>query len=441
MLTRSRRFDLPTILLAIILIIFLSTHSPFIEYDIDPSYITMGTSRPPLYPIFLALFRWAGSYQFNVVMWLQGIFTFASLLYVRHWLRTHLFISEFLIFLICAIVTLTILLHFQVWYIQSEGLAFPLFILTFFKLTDCFFEFSYKKILYLAFLVSLLILTRLQFYFIYLTYPLLLVWYFWQRVSIKKIAAATIILITSITLTTLIDHGYHYYKHGVFSGGSYSGLMILVQALYLADDNAAHYFQDPAEKSIIQAMINQRNAQHLNQDNALVKTMKPSYLEHAYQAYSRNYLALQDIIDNVFNTSVESKFGSRPLSEANAIAIHIDKILIMHEFKKNMTFLVWKFVQCMGGITLFIFFLIILMTLPIRIIKEGIRFPQLSLVFVAMITLVTFLNAAIIALCNPDIAVYFCYSQFLFYCLAGFLVDRTFITLSPQQMKISSAFQ
>ena len=93
----------------------------------------------------------------------------------------------------------------------------------------------------------------------------------------------------------------------------------------------------------------------------------------------------------------------------------------------NVLFLLWKFMQCIGGIPLFLFFLILLFALPFKIIKDKIRKPDLSALFVGIITMITFFNAAIIALCNPDLPVYFCYSQFMFYCLAAFLVNETLI--------------
>ncbi|EKD71175.1 MAG: hypothetical protein ACD_46C00261G0002 [uncultured bacterium] len=112
--------------------------------------------------------------------------------------------------------------------------------------------------------------------------------------------------------------------------------------------------------------------------------------------------------------------------QANVIALDIDNVLISHEFKKNIVFLFWKFIQCMGGVPIFLFFLILLLALPAKIIKSRTQQIGIDSIFVAMITIITFLNAAIIALFNPDLPVYFCYSQFMFYCLAAFLVTIGF---------------
>src|SRR3990167_1607375 len=167
MLRKKWRYETPYILLAVLIIFFLITHSPnYIEYD-APSYINFDPIRPPLYPIFIFLFHLAGSYQFTLIMWMHAIITFSALLYARFWLKKYLEISDFLIFVMCFIVTLTILFHFQLILIGAEGLSFPFFIVTFFLVIECFKEFSLKKISYLALWVSLLVLTRLQFCYFY----------------------------------------------------------------------------------------------------------------------------------------------------------------------------------------------------------------------------------------------------------------------------------
>lgn len=426
---------LPYLLLAGLMVLFLSTHTPYVEYDIDPSYILLGPSRPPLYPLFIQLFHWAGDYQFVFIMWLQGIFLFTALLYARQWLLQKMQLPDLVIILISMLVLVTISFHFQIWYIQSEGLAFPLFILAFFLLIDCFYKFQFKNIFYLSFVVSLLVLTRLQFYYFYILFALLCIWYLWQRISLEKVIAAFIILFCSMLLTILINHTYHYVKHGNFASGSYSQLMILVQTLYLADNDAAKYFSDPEEKNYIQTMINQRNAQKLNQDVMLAIAITPTNLRYAYQSYSRNYLTLQNIIDSTLQTSVENTVETHSIYQANSIAGKINKILILHDWKKNIMFFIWKFIECMGGLTLLLFFSIILLSSLFTIISNKIRQPDLSFLFVTIVTIMTFANALIIAICNPDLPVYFCYSQFIFYCLAGLLIKKTFINYHANDEK------
>lgn len=425
MLKKRLVYELPYFVLASIIIAFLFTHHPNLEYDVDPSYLQFGPIRPPLYPLFIWLFHWAGSYQFIFIMWIQGALLFASLLYTRFWLEKNLQLSGFPIFLICLFIILTIGLHFQIWFIQSEGLSFPFFIVTFFLLVECFHQFNLKKISYLAILVNILVLTRLQFYYFYIVFVMLWFWYLWQRIPIKYLMKAMVILFGSMLLTTVIDHSYHYYKHGFFAGSPYKGILIMFQTLYLANDNAADYFQDPTEKAYVQSLINQRNSQHLNQDVALLTTFKPSYYNYANQSLNRNFMAIQKIIVDTLNTSIENSSGKATNFKADKIAMSINKTLILHDLKKNILFLIWRFLDCMGGIPFFLFFLILFIGLSFKIVKEKIKQPSLSLSFVTIIIVITFLNAAIVAISNQNLPVYFCYSQFMLYCLGAFLVKRT----------------
>ena len=109
------------------------------------------------------------------------------------------------------------------------------------------------------------------------------------------------------------------------------------------------------------------------------------------------------------------------------MALSIDYILIRNEFRKNILFYFWKFVRCMGGVPIFLFFTILVITIPFKIIKDKIQSPDMSTLFVGIVAIITFLNAGIIALCNPYLSVYFCYSLFMFYCLAALLTNRIFL--------------
>lgn len=408
---------MPYFILAILIIIFLCTHSPNLEGD-APYYIKFAQTRPPLYPIFIWLFHWAGSYQLSLVAWVQGILTFLALLYARHWLRKNLQVSDFSFFLVCLWIILTISFHFQIENIQSEGLSFPFFIWTFFLLIECFQKFNLRKLIFLALWVSVLVLTRLQFYYFYGIFLILCIWYLWQRIPIRKLGMGALILFGSMFLTFVIDHSYHYIKHGFFGGASYGGLLFLVQTLYLADSNAANYFKNPIEKTYVQSMINQRNTEHFNKDAELISMLKPTYYDYAYQSYARNQQALITLIEKTLEVNDVNRIKS------NVIAIDINQTLFLHASKINLLFLLWKFVRCMGGIPQFLFFLILLLALPIKIVRDKLLQPDLSLLFIIVITLITFCNAAIIAVCNPDLPVYFCYSQFMFYCLGAFLINQ-----------------
>src|SRR5690348_2207443 len=93
-------YNLSYVILAALIVFFLLTHSPdYVDYD-APSYIFFAPIRPPVYPIFIWLFRWAGHYQFTLIMWVHAILTFSAFLYAGFWLKKYLKISDFLIFIV-----------------------------------------------------------------------------------------------------------------------------------------------------------------------------------------------------------------------------------------------------------------------------------------------------------------------------------------------------
>ena len=397
-----------------LVIAFLCTHSPNLEYD-TPSYITFGMNRPPLYPFFIWLFHWAGRYQFLFIMWTQGGILLGALYYARYWLRARLHLTDVAIYMVFICTIFTIAMHYQINFIQAEGLAFPLFIATFFLLVECFQKFSLKKIGWLAFAVSVLILLRLQFYYLYFVFLLLSLWHCWQRVPIKQWMLSVAILLSSMLLTVFIDHTYHYFKHGFFGGAPYGGVLVMVQTLYLADHTAESAFQNSQEKALMRRMLAKRDLLKLNQDVPLQNIMQPSALQLAYQAYAKNYLALQAIITETLPADA---------IQAGRIAIEMDKMLILHQPKQNILFFLWKYVKCMGGIPIFLFFLILLLVGIYNMVSQA--GSSAVGIFIGLSTSITFLNAATIAVCNPDLSMYFCYTQFLLYCLAACVISHDF---------------
>ncbi|OGT36803.1 MAG: hypothetical protein A3F12_00800 [Gammaproteobacteria bacterium RIFCSPHIGHO2_12_FULL_38_14] len=177
--------EIPYAILAVIVIFFLYSHAPNTDYD-TPSYVNFYLSRPPIYPLFIWSFKWAGQYQFLLVVWAQSIITFLSLLYARFWLKKYLRIADFLIFIVLLFVLITICLHSQMWYVESEGLSFPLFIFTFFLLIRCFQKLALKNIFYLSLCVAALMLIRVQFYYFYGIFILLITWHARRKVSLDK---------------------------------------------------------------------------------------------------------------------------------------------------------------------------------------------------------------------------------------------------------------
>ena len=413
------RIKLAYIFLAIFIIFFLLMHSPnSVDYD-ALSYINFYGARPPLYPMFIWIFHWAGNYQFKFVVWTHAIITFSSLLYARRWLKTRLKINDFLIFIVFCIVTVTILFHFQLMLIGAEGLTFPFFIWIFFLLIECFNKFDLKKILYLSIWVSVIILTRLQFYYFYGIYIVLILWYFLKGVPIKKVGSAVIIFLALALLTGIIGRSYQYIKFGVYSTEPATGKLLIVQALYLTkSDSPLPDFRTKNERQYAENMLSMIYENKLNKEASLLLSTKPSYYELAYEEYNKNYIAINDIVSKVLSNLTPYQF--------NEITQDISKTLFFNNPKENFLFILWKFIVFIGGIPLFLFFLIIVSAcIPAMFFCKKNKFCYVHF-FVLVSILVIFLNAATVSLFEAYTSPYFCYSQFLLYCLSALFSDRLF---------------
>src|SRR3990167_1443365 len=94
-------------------------------------YIYFSCWRPPVYPIFIWLFKFAGPYQMYWVIWVQSLVLFLSLIFAKYWLEDRLKLRSFITFLI---ITGTIIVDFFsskiLHHVYTEALAFSFFIFT-----------------------------------------------------------------------------------------------------------------------------------------------------------------------------------------------------------------------------------------------------------------------------------------------------------------------
>lgn len=445
-------------LLGVCIFIFLCMHTPSVGFD-TVGYIHFSPMRPPLYPIFIELFKWAGRYQLDMVMWTQTVLICASLMYARVWLKRHLFISD--VFIFSAYIIITIHLFFGLALltsIMSEGLAFPLFVVAFFTLLDCFLAYQTKKLLWLGVLTTLLILTRVQFYFFYLAFVLLLIWYAGRKVSFKKIAVAALIFLASILCTVVAVRSYNFILRGSFSGTiSTLGEQLIVQPLYLTNINAEKYFTDPAQKKYVHDVMKDMSQNDLGNvipNPALSLGLHADY-EKANPRFSQAVTAMRysdhhggtsfwgppiptrdllyDYYTNNYNAIMLVAKAHTPLMSTQAadqFRTHVSLILFLHEFKKNVVFFILKWINFTGGILLTLTLITVLLVACVRIItKKSAQGSagEVTHIFVAVGIILIFINNAEVAVVEALVLRYLFYSYFIFYCLVALIMDRLFI--------------
>lgn len=421
---------LPILLIFFLIIAFLCTHSPYLG-DNAKTYVDFSIIRQPLYPIFIGLFHWAGKYQFYLVMWAQSIVTFIAILYGRNWLKKNLQLSDWSLIPVILLVLITICFHYQMTSIDDpEGLSFPFFIFAFFNTIECFQEKSIKKIVFLSIWVGVLILLRTQFYFFYGVYAAIIVWFFLKKKPTSYIAKVVLIFIVSIGLTNLADRGYHYFANGVFINEPFSGLVTVIQPLYLADSDAENYFVNSDEKSVVRSILDKINTDQLNKDVSNLKLNKIKYFENAQEEYERSYLPIQTFVSKILTGhSLDdiTRIDTDSFIKMNNITLSIAKKLFLHNIKQNICLYGFKIIAAFGGIPYFLFFCLLFFSAVLRILQNRNKEITVGEMFVFLVLLISFFNAMIVAVAEPNCTRYYCYTQFLFYCFAAYIAELIYL--------------
>lgn len=392
--------------------IFLISHNPIIDND-SPSYIHAEITRQPVYPIFIALFSWAKQYQLTLVMWAQSLLTFLSLCFSEYWIRKNLNFSRGDTILIFLVTLPTIIFYYQIQHIASEGITFPLFIFLFFNLLDCFKNMNTKNAILILVLISLLVLTRTQFYSFYAIFFILLLYHWLKKYNVAKLALFFMLFIFSAAMTHFLDRSYHYFQNQHFITEPLSGPLLLVQPMYLGNNVSSGAYATAIQKKI--------ELRKLNVEAAKLNHTKIQHYQYAFEEYSLNYNKILKIVCNIYTGNACIQMGTIPtntLIKMNNDTLQLSKLFFQNNIKKNIIFYIYKITDAMGGIILFIFFSIIMLITVFRLGNRNSGPPSYSILFIFLALLFTYLNAMVVAMAEPNLTVYYCYSQFLLYCLA-----------------------
>ena len=409
-------------ILLIVLAAYLLTHHPGTDFD-SAGYIRGDITRPPLDTLFIRSFAWASQYQFEWVMWVQGAITFFALIYAKNRMKKKLLIPNSSIALVYIFTLITILFHYQIRDIDPEGLTFPLFIFIFFITIECFQENSIKKIITLSILVSLLILLRSQFYFYYAVYITLIGWIFIKKSPTKYIIMCVIVFTSSALLTDMADRSYHYFKNGYFMKEPFFGMISVVQPLFLSNQNAYLLFQSNQEKLYVKTVLNEMNKRKLYNNPS-------DPYEEIYRHYNLNYNKILKIVFKTYSHQVGDDVGSVPKStliNMNRTTQRVTKILFLNNMVQNIKLYFYKIMDANGGILFISLYLIISFLAIKKFIFTKNSFVNYSELFVTLSILVSFFNEMLVDVVEPNLTAYYCYTQFLLYCLGAYFVKLVFI--------------
>jgi len=113
------------------------------------------------------------------------------------------------------------------------------------------FEKQIGHILWFLGLLTLLMLTRTQFIFMYVVALCALGYLlFIQRLPHRKIGIGILALVISFCSANLLERSYHYIFNNQFQTVPFTGIQLIISPLYLAISGDEEIFKDPLEKAV-----------------------------------------------------------------------------------------------------------------------------------------------------------------------------------------------
>lgn len=377
----SHNFSL-YLLLAILFIPVL--FMPMIHEPDTNSYIFFDSQRPPILPLLLNIDKFITGDRFYLLRILQISVLVAAILYLDRWLREDFSIPKY------AIITLVFLFFMPIIYhghfgrmLISEAVSIPLYLITIVILCKLFLRCKVKAAIVFSICVSLLILTRNQFFYLYGFFPLFILWSWYQRMGMKKIAIFSGIFMSCVLFTTIFSFGYHKIVNNKFANTSADGALLLVQPLYLAKRTDVRYFQDSREKALFLAIYDHAAR------NGFLRTEEK--WQHPGFSIGLDILSSYVHFVDVFNLI---QFQSLNLLLnmgystylADNLMTKMTRILLQCNLKENLLFYLWKFNFSLGGPLVTVLFIMLAVIALITVLKN--RNNTIAIITLVLLTLV-----------------------------------------------------
>lgn len=248
---RKKSFGILIVLLAFFLGMFAAYGVGV--YNDSEQYITMHIHREPLYPLFLALFRWIGKERglvFAAVA--QNLLTAFSIFCLIEYLRKKFSLSIIgeIILLVLELLPHLVTRYVSVLHIflensvMSEALCIPLFQFFILFTLRMMFEDRKRDMVYSLVFAWLLSMTRGQMM------TAILLWMVVAGVKMivgrryKKLIIPVFAVICAFGFRSLSVHTYNYFVTGYFMGNTYGQVNTLTNVMYACDQEDGEVFEE-----------------------------------------------------------------------------------------------------------------------------------------------------------------------------------------------------
>lgn len=386
--------------------LFCIKDGPIISPD-SGTYINHSIFRMGLYPLSLSLFLslFKGS-AFEVLVGCQLVFS----LIASYCLATFLF-STFTLppafrWVLISVFLIPIVVLKSANDILSEGLAYPLFLLTSYFFLKGILLNNIKDLYKFTLVAYLLVLTRQQYLFFYGVALVALVYLIIFQKKFEKKGSIFLSIILSLSAFFISERTYHLIFHDTFSGTPFAGIELIGRPLFTSTQDSFNAFEDPKQKLFVEKAV--QNSINQNAMNADPNTRQLSIFEHTTNTI-RFSIALP-LLEQIWNkedfdlergrTSTEFEYKQYIDKQAVSISLH----LIKSNFVNYITSYSKDIIRGFGGYAMFglVFFASILFLWKIVCRKS----MSVFYVFFILTALMHLGNLVIVCLVEPPILRY-----------------------------------
>lgn len=274
--TVNKKIELNTGIINVVLIVIFAILFLMGDYGIagdSNSYITMGLTREPGYPLLLCIMRalFGEEAYFVPLAFVQNAFACISVMWVAHYFGRRIFNSGLGYWVSALILSLPYLFtpvfsrtHLVMANkIMAEGITLPLYYLFMLYIVKVIFEEDrFLKNAALAWVVSLaLVLARGQLILSAIIWFITMVIRLLREKKYTKIYITVLAVILLLACNTIITRMYHGINSGVFTATASSKPMILANALYVSQPEDGEGIQDPELKELFERVYKELDGQ------------------------------------------------------------------------------------------------------------------------------------------------------------------------------------
>lgn len=237
-------------------------HKGVILVPDSQSYINHYDIRMGLYPLCISLFQYCfKGYALNFLIYFQLISAFLSTYLLTHFLHKTFKLPS-LLYWMCVFLFHMPIIVFQISNeILSEGLSYPLFLITSFCFLRGIWLEDIKFLYCFTFSACLLTFTRQQYIFYYIVAYSSLLYLALARPHFQKKLQYFFSITLSICAFVIAERSYHYVYHGTFSGTPFTGIEMIVRPVYISTEETSKIFKDPKEQEFIREAVKNSVAQ------------------------------------------------------------------------------------------------------------------------------------------------------------------------------------